>query len=113
MNLKSLIVTLAIILTPLTTLANNAAAGKAKFMQFCVACHGASGKGDGPAGGALNPKPSNLVISKLNDTQLMTIIKKGGPATGRSPLMSAWGSTLSDQDIKNVIAYIHQLQKNK
>lgn len=31
------------------------------FSQNCAMCHGNEGKGDGPAGQALNPKPRNLV----------------------------------------------------
>ena len=35
--------------------------GKKVFAQNCATCHGPEGKGDGPAGMALNPKPRNLV----------------------------------------------------
>ena len=35
--------------------------GKKLFAQNCSMCHGDEGKGDGPAGQALNPKPRNLV----------------------------------------------------
>lgn len=34
--------------------------GKASFAVNCVACHGASGAGDGAAAAALNPKPRNF-----------------------------------------------------
>ncbi|MEN9722047.1 MAG: hypothetical protein RJB38_33 [Pseudomonadota bacterium] len=37
--------------------------GKTLFEQQCVACHGAAGKGDGPAGAGLNPKPRNLTVA--------------------------------------------------
>ncbi|MBX3016879.1 MAG: c-type cytochrome [Bdellovibrionaceae bacterium] len=35
--------------------------GKKLFAQNCALCHGNEGKGDGPSGAALNPKPRNLV----------------------------------------------------
>ncbi len=35
--------------------------GKKLFAQNCAMCHGDTGKGDGAAGAALNPKPRNLV----------------------------------------------------
>lgn len=35
--------------------------GKKLFAQNCALCHGAEGRGDGPSGAALNPKPRNLV----------------------------------------------------
>ena len=36
------------------------ARGKAIFAQTCATCHGAEGKGDGPGGAGLNPKPRNF-----------------------------------------------------
>ena len=33
---------------------------KQMFNSYCAPCHGVSGKGDGPAAAALNPKPANL-----------------------------------------------------
>lgn len=36
------------------------ARGKAIYAQSCATCHGADGKGDGPGGAGLNPKPRNF-----------------------------------------------------
>ncbi|GBD91907.1 Cbb3-type cytochrome c oxidase subunit CcoP1 [bacterium BMS3Abin04] len=36
------------------------AKGKELFVSTCSSCHGQDGKGNGPAGGALNPKPRNF-----------------------------------------------------
>jgi len=36
------------------------ARGKTLFAQNCAACHGPAGRGDGPAAGALNPKPRHF-----------------------------------------------------
>lgn len=36
------------------------ARGKAIFAQTCATCHGPEGKGDGPGGTGLNPKPRNF-----------------------------------------------------
>jgi mono/diheme cytochrome c family protein len=86
--------------------------GKEKFQQICASCHGPEGHGDGPAAAALNPKPRNLsdatYVSTLTDEHLFKTIKEGGASVGKSPLMPAWGSTLSDDDIRNVIAFIRQ-----
>lgn len=30
------------------------------FSEYCAACHGAGGRGDGPAGEGLSPKPADL-----------------------------------------------------
>jgi mono/diheme cytochrome c family protein len=35
--------------------------GQKLYAQNCALCHGPQGKGDGASGGALNPKPRNLV----------------------------------------------------
>lgn len=34
--------------------------GRELYLRYCAACHGVSGKGDGPAATALRPRPSNL-----------------------------------------------------
>ncbi len=86
--------------------------GKEKFEQICASCHGSEGKGDGPAAAALEPKPRDLsdasYVSTLSDEHLFKVIKEGGAAVGKSPLMPAWGNTLSDEDINNVIAFIRK-----
>ena len=88
------------------------AKGKEKFNQICASCHGPTGHGDGPAAAALDPKPRNLsdpkYVTTLSDEQIFKTVKVGGAAVGKSPLMPAWGSVLSDDDIWNVIAYIRQ-----
>lgn len=88
------------------------AKGKEKYNQICASCHGPSGKGDGPVAAALDPKPRNLsdpkYVSTLSDEQIFKTVKEGGAAVGKSPLMPAWSSVLSDSDIWNVIAYLRQ-----
>ncbi len=93
----------------------NAAKGKETFVKFCSGCHGNTGKGDGPAGAALNPKPKDLTdsayVSKLDDKYLQNVISKGGAAMGKSPLMPSWSNSLKGEDIQNLIAYIRTLSK--
>lgn len=90
----------------------DAAKGKETFQTTCAACHGAEGKGDGVAAAALDPKPRNLsdaaYVSTLSDEHLYKVISEGGASVGLSPMMAAWGGTLSEQDIWNVIAYLRQ-----
>ena len=112
--LAGFIVALAIGGPPLADAAGKGdpAKGKEKFNQICASCHGPTGHGDGPAAAALDPKPRNLsdpkYVSTLSDEQIFKTVKEGGAAVGKSPLMPAWGSVLSDNDIWNVIAYLRQ-----
>ena len=90
----------------------DAAKGKETFQTTCAACHGPEGKGDGVAAAALDPKPRNLTdaafMSTQSDDRVYKVISEGGASVGLSPMMAAWGGTLSKQDIWNVIAYIRQ-----
>ncbi|HWP59696.1 MAG TPA: c-type cytochrome [Candidatus Acidoferrales bacterium] len=93
----------------------DAKAGKSKYEAMCVGCHGATGKGDGPAASSLNPKPADLsdpaYVQSLSDRYLFQIIKDGGSKVNKSPLMPGWAGALNDQDIWNVIAYLKTLSK--
>jgi cytochrome c oxidase cbb3-type subunit 3 len=91
----------------------NAAAGREVHSANCAKCHGAGGKGDGPAGKLLKTKPADWTdknkMSQLSDADLFNVIKNGGAAVGKSKLMPAWGGKLSDGQINDVIAFIRSL----
>ena len=61
------------------------------YQQRCVTCHGAEGKGDGPAAAALTPKPRSFTDGAwqktISDQHINAIIVKGGMGVGKSPLM--------------------------
>lgn len=90
-------------------------AGKVSYSKQCVGCHGTTGKGDGPAAAALNPKPKDhtdgKIMNSASDKDLFAIVKGGGVSVKKSPLMPAAGKALTDQDIWNVVAYIRSLAK--
>jgi len=95
--------------------AGDAAKGKVAFQQYCAGCHGAAGKGDGAMGAAMNPKPKDLSNKAFNgslkDDYLVKLIKDGGAAVGKSPMMPKMGGTLKDGDVADVIAFIRTLAK--
>ena len=91
-------------------------AGKKLYEQFCLPCHGATGKGDGPVGQYLPVKPADYSksMSQYGDKwaeYYFKIIKEGGAAIGRSPLMAPWGGQLKEGDIWDVISYVETLSK--
>src|SRR5690349_17372742 len=57
------------------------ALGEQIVKDRCVLCHGESGKGDGPGGAALNPKPRNWTdhtyMGTRTDDQLYDVIFNG------------------------------------
>ena len=90
-------------------------AGKTKYDANCVGCHGATGKGDGPAAAALNPKPGDMTDAKamkaLSDKFLFDIIKDGGASQKKSPIMPGSAKKLNDKEISDIVAYIRSLAK--
>jgi mono/diheme cytochrome c family protein len=61
------------------------------YQTRCVMCHGADGKGDGPAAAALSPRPRSLGDpgwqQSVDDAHIEKILLSGGAAVGKSPLM--------------------------
>ena len=84
-------------------------AGATSYVQMCQACHGETGRGDGPAGVALDPPPANLVIHvPLHpEADLFRFIRDGIPGTGMAPL----GGQLSEEQIWHVVNYIRTLEE--
>lgn len=82
--------------------------GKLVYKKNCLMCHGAKGKGDGPAGKALKARDFSKGKFKYGskDADLIKIIKKG---KGSMPAYKK----MSDKDLKNVIHYIRSLGPNK
>jgi mono/diheme cytochrome c family protein len=93
--------------------AGDVSKGKALYQQYCTPCHGVSGRGDGPAAASLPVKPRNhtdgAYMNALSDDRLAKAITQGGASVGKSSIMPAWGSTLSEKDVQDVIAYLRTL----
>lgn len=91
----------------------NADNGKQLYAQFCTTCHGTDGKGDGPAGSALDPKPTNhtdaAYMNTLTDEHLYKVISEGGAAVGKSPTMMGWIGSVGEQGVHDLVAYLRVL----
>ncbi|MGH2358935.1 MAG: c-type cytochrome, partial [bacterium] len=91
--------------------AGDAAAGEKIYKLRCTPCHGALGKGDGPLGKSLNPKPrdhtNGTYMSTRTDAELLDVIMNGKGA------MPGWVKTkvLTEQDAKNALAFVRTLGK--
>jgi mono/diheme cytochrome c family protein len=81
---------------------------KQLYEKNCVSCHGASGKGDGPASKMLKPPAADFatVLKGKADADIAKIIKDGGKAIGKSALMPAFASKLTDEQIKGVVELV-------
>ncbi len=83
--------------------------GTVLYKQYCSQCHGATGRGDGPAASGLEPKPAvhaNMPFEKLPMDYLYNVIYHGGRSVGKSPTMPYWGLTIRQQGVADVIAYL-------
>ena len=101
--------------------AGDAAAGKKVYSMNCTSCHGDTGKGDGPVGGALQPPPRDFSTAEFaydtdgdgekgTDTDLTNVIKNGAMKYGGSPLMAPLPH-LSDENVADIIAFVRSLKK--
>ena len=103
------------------------ASGKEMFAQYCAPCHGAEGKGNGPAASAMKAPTTDLTqLAKTHggkypaDLVASTLRFGSGPAAHGSPDMPVWGplfhsldkynDTIVQQRISNLVKYIEDLQ---
>jgi mono/diheme cytochrome c family protein len=80
--------------------------GAKVFVKHCAGCHGDRGKGDGYA--LLGADPANLTspaTKKKSDAALLNTIHEGKSS------MPSWNVRLSEQDSRDVLAYIRNLSK--
>lgn len=95
---------------PVAADAGAADKGKALFATNCASCHGAEGKGDGPAGAALDPKPRNLHENGTykfgsGDLAMFRTIKYGVDGSGMAP----WEGRMTDDECWQVVNFVKTL----
>jgi len=78
------------------------------YLGLCATCHGADGRGSWRAALFL-VRPGSFAdgerLGRRSDQYLFDIIKHGGAPIGR-PGMPAFGSTLSDMEIEELVRYV-------
>jgi mono/diheme cytochrome c family protein len=102
---------LVVLLSASPAQAADPAAGKALYGEHCVVCHGLKGKGNGPSGKALDPKPTDFTTATPNDDEWFKATKEGTAAVGKSKNMEGFGKKLTDEQIRDVLAYAKTLKK--
>jgi len=104
---------------------SNPASGQQMFKDYCAACHGANGKGDGPAAELLKTPPADLSMMAKNNNgkfpaerfEAVLRFGAGGHAHGTSD-MPVWGPVFSAQNknlvqmrISNLESYVASIQQ--
>jgi len=81
--------------------------GARLFKSKCSACHGTDGSGDTDVGKAMGvPDLHSADVQKLQDTELTEIIRDG-----KGTQMPAFKDKLTDDQIKQLVSYIRELNK--
>ena len=96
--------------SPLVTDPEAWRAGLESFKGRCAVCHAADGRGGTSVGPNMYPPVPDLAsapMQQFSDGELFAIVRHGVSWTG----MPAFRSTLSDEDIWRLVAYIRQLPK--
>ena len=93
-----------------------AADSKQVYDFYCAQCHGTAGDGKGiNVTKDFATDPRNFTVgadmSKRTDDDIRTVIKDGGPAISKSPLMPPWGATISAAEVDGLLAYIRKFAK--
>jgi cytochrome c6 len=90
----------------------HAAEAKAIWEKDCAKCHGPDGKGQTMMGKRLKIKDLTeaKVQDAITDEQIAKDIKDGVKEDGRTR-MKAYGDTLSEQEIKDLVKYVRSLKK--
>jgi len=87
--------------------------GRAVYERHCATCHGVEGRADGPGTAALPIRPpaftDGRLLNPLTDAFLETVVRDGAGAVGLAPQMPAFGRTLTDREIRDVVAYVRTM----
>jgi len=85
--------------------------GKESYALYCASCHGDGGKGDGPAGSALDPKPADLTtLTDVGDDFVFWYIEEGGVGVGTNSAMPAQKGVLSEDQVWEIVTFVRTLK---
>ncbi|MFQ5571228.1 MAG: c-type cytochrome [Rhodothermales bacterium] len=81
------------------------------FSNYCVACHGAKGKGNGPAAVALTPRPADLTDPAIQEARTDEDFLKA--ITDGKGSMPGFKAQLTAEQIQALVGYIRTLKKEQ
>lgn len=142
MNFRETVLVTALVLTPWVGRAQDKptpivppdaasiASGKQTFREHCTACHGADGRGDGPAASVLKTPPADLRTlairhdDKFPEEYVTRVVRFGEPIPGHgSSEMPIWGPLFGMHEngnevgvrrhIKDLCNYLASIQDKK
>jgi len=102
------LVAATVLLVSLAAFSARGQEAKQLYEQTCAGCHGVNGKGDGPTGQMLQPKPADFTtaLKDKDEAYLTKVIREGGASVGKSPLMPPYQGVFSDEQIQGLIQYV-------
>ncbi|MEE9208439.1 MAG: c-type cytochrome [Gemmatimonadota bacterium] len=97
--------------------AQDAESGGQTYDRWCAECHGAEGRGDGPAAAYMLPRPRDFTQARYQirttangelptDADILAVLENGMPGTA----MPAWPN-LSEEEKSDVIAYLKSFSR--
>lgn len=87
--------------------------GGVVFANYCVTCHGINADGNGRAARLYNPRPANLRTTDKNDAYMLLIVRLGGQRLGRSEFMPPWGGELTEEQMRDAVAYLRAINVHR
>ncbi len=107
-----IVITIALSLLAAAAISARAADPKQNWNNHCAQCHGKDGRADTKMGMKLQAKDLTdpKVQASFTDQQAATAIKEGMKEGGKTK-MTAFGSKLSADEIKALVAYVRTLKK--
>jgi mono/diheme cytochrome c family protein/peroxiredoxin len=80
--------------------------GRVVYGVYCVSCHGAEGRGDGPAAAELRPPPRDFAAGAWKCGTESAAVRRVVAGGQRDTAMPGFGSALSAGDLDAVTAYV-------
>ena len=106
-----------VLLSPAAARPGNSEQGGEIYQERCVLCHGSKGHGwdwDKKIDRPPVPVPNLLeILPQRSDGYLFSVIRDGGEAVGRTRFMPAFGFNMTEQELKDIVAYLRSLQRKE